>query len=103
MNTNLSENSCLTVETSRAIISESSTQMSRKFKEMQNCLNSQILDVINTAIETRVLPSIENVVGRQNSAKNASLDLRSDGLHRSNTVQENSQKDLRSNILHGRI
>ena len=67
---------------------------------MQNKPNSQISDVINNAIETRVLPSIENVVGRQNSAKNASLDLRSDELHCSNTVQENTQKDLRSNRLH---
>ena len=100
MNTNLSENSCLTVETSRAISSEISSQMSRKFEEMQSSLNSQILDVINTAIDTRVLPSIKNAVRRQNSAKNTSLDLRSDGLHQDNAAQENSQKDLRSNRLH---
>ena len=69
LNTNLSENSCLTVETSKAISSEISSQMSRKYEEMQSCSNSQILDVINAAIETRVLPSIKNVVERQNSAK----------------------------------
>ena len=100
LNTNLSENSCLTVETSRAISSEVASQMSRKFEEMQSSLNSQILDVINTAIDTRVLPSIKNAVRRQASAKNTSLDLRSDGLHQDNTVQEISQKDLRSNRLH---
>ena len=99
LNANPSENSCLTVETSRTISSEISAQMSRKFEEMQSSLNSQILDVINTAIETRVLPSIKNAVSRQNSAKNANLDLQSDGLHHSNAVQENSQKDLRSNRL----
>ena len=100
LNTNLSENSCLTVETSRAISSEISSQMSRKFEEMQFSLNSQILDVLNTAIDTRVLPSIKNAVRRQNSAKNTSLDLRSDGLHQDNAAQENSQQDFWSNRLH---
>ena len=67
---------------------------------MQPSLNSQILDVINTAIDTRVLPSIKNATRRQNSAKITSLALRSDGLHQDNAAQENSQKDLRSNRLH---
>ena len=61
MNTNLSEKN-LTVETSRAINSEISSQMSEKFEEIQTNLNSQILDVNNAAIETKVLPSIKNAV-----------------------------------------
>ena len=69
LNTNLSENSCLTVETSKVISSEISSQVSRKFEELQSSLNPQILDVINTAIDTRVLPNIKNAVRRQNSAK----------------------------------
>ena len=100
LNNNPSENSCLTIETSRAISSEISSQMSRKFQEMQTSLNSQILDVINTAIDTRVLPSIKNAVKRQNSAKTTNLDLRSDGLHEDTAAPENSQEDLRSNRLH---
>ena len=100
LNNNPSENSCLTIETSRVISSEISSQMSRKFQEMQTSLNSQILDVINTAIDTRVLPSIKHAVRRQNSAKNTSLDLRSDGLHEDTAAPGNSQKDLRSNRLH---
>ena len=100
LNNNPSENSCLTIETSRAISSEISSQMSRKFQELQTSLNSQILDVINTAIDTRVLPSITNAAKRQNSAKNTNLDLRSDGLHEDTAAPENSQKDLRSNRLH---
>ena len=100
LNNNPSENSCLTIETSIVISSEISSQMSRKFQEMQTSLNSQILDVINTAIDTRVLPSIKNAVRRQNSAKNTSLDLRSDGLHEDTAAPGNSQKDLRSNGLH---
>ena len=100
LNNNPSENSCLTIETSRAISSEILSQMSRKFQEMQTSLNSQILDVINTAIDTRVLTSIKNVVKRQNSAKNTNLDLRSDGLQEDTAAPENSQKDLRSNRMH---
>ena len=100
LNTNLCENSCFAVETSKAIRSEISSQMSRKLEEKQSSPNSQVLDVINTAIETRVLPSIKNVVGSLNLTKNTNLDLRSDGLHHSIVAQENSQKDLRSNRLH---
>ena len=96
LNNNPSENSCLTIETSRFISSEISSQMSRKFQEMQTSLNSQILDVINTANDTRELPSIKNAVRRQNSAKNTSLD----GLHEDTAAPGNSQKDLRSNRLH---
>ena len=100
LNNNPSEISCLTIETSRAISSEISSQMSRKSQEMQTSLNSQILDIINTAIDTRELPSIKNAVKRQNSAKNTNLDLRSDGLQEDTAAPENSQKDLRSNRLH---
>ena len=49
--------------------------MSKKSEEMQTNLNSQILDVINAAIETKVLPSIKNAVKSQYSAKNTNLDL----------------------------
>ena len=42
-NTNLSENSEITVETSRMINSEISSQMSRKIEEMKSDLNSHIL------------------------------------------------------------
>ena len=69
LNTNLSENSCLTVETSRAISSEISSQMSKKLEEKQANLNSQILDIINSAIEDKVLPSIKIAVKSQNSTK----------------------------------
>ena len=103
LNTNLSENSCLAVKTSKAITSEISSQMSRKLEEMQSCLNFQILDVINTVIETRVFPCIKNVVESQNPARNVNLDLRSDRPHRGSAAQENSQKDLRSNRLHAKM
>ena len=62
LNTKPSENSCLTVQTSGAISSETSTQMSKKFEEMQPNLNSNILDVINAAIENNELPGIKTLL-----------------------------------------
>ena len=100
MNTNLSENSGLTVETSRAISSEISSQMSRKLEKMTSDLNTRILDAINTANENRVVPSIKNAVGGQNSARNTNLDLLSDGPLPCNFSQVHPQRDFQSNGLH---
>ena len=88
------------METSRAISWEFSTQMSKKFEEMQTNLNSQTLDVIDAAIENKVLPGIKSPVKTQSSAKNTNLDLRSDGPHPNNFSQVHPQKDLQSNRLH---
>ena len=96
LNTNTSENSEITVETNRLINSEISSQMSRKIEELKTDLNSHILDVINSALEERVLPSIKNALETMNSAKNANLDLRSDGPHSNDFSQERAQRDLRS-------
>ena len=76
----LSEKSGSTAETSRAIYSEISSKMSIKLEEMKSDLNSHILDVINSAIKEKVIPSIKKAEGGKNSAKNTNLDLRSDGL-----------------------
>ena len=99
LNTNLSENSEITVETSRAISSEISSQMSRKLEEMKSDLNSHILEVINSAIDEKLLPSIENVITNKGEAKNAKLDLRSDERHPSRNVPMDLNSDLES---HGR-
>ena len=100
LNTNLSENSGLTVETSRANTSEISSQMPRKLEEMTSDLNTRILNAINTAIESRVLPSIRNAVGSQNSVRKAKLDLRSVGPHPNNLGQVFPQRDCWSNGQH---
>ena len=100
LNTNLSEKSEITAATSRAINSEISSQMSGKLKEMKSDLNSHILNVIDSPIEEKVILSIRNALGSQNSAENTILDLRSDGLHPSTFGQERLQRDLRSNDLH---
>ena len=99
LNTNLSENSEITVETSRMINSEISSQMSRKIEEMKSDLNSQILEVINSAIEERILPSIENVITSSRETKNTKWDLRSDGRHSHRNTQITQNSDLES---HGR-
>ena len=99
LNTNLSENSEITVETDRMINSEISSQMSRKIEEMKSDLNSHILEVINSAIEERILPSIENVIMSNREAKNTKWDLRSDGRHPDRNTQMTQNPDLES---HGR-
>ena len=67
---------------------------------MTSDLNIRILDVINTAIEKKMLSSIRKAVGGPTSAKIANLDLQSDGSHPSNNSQVRPQRDLRSNGLH---
>ena len=64
LNSNLSQNSGLTVETSRAINSETSSQVSRQLEELKSDLNAQVVEVINSAIAEKLLPSIENAVKR---------------------------------------
>ena len=88
------------METSRAISSEISTQMSKKFEEMQTNLNFQILDVFNASIEPKVLPSNKNAVKSQNSAKITNLDLQAGRPHPRNSSQARPQKVLQSNGLH---
>ena len=95
----MSENSEITVETSRMTNSEISSQMSRKIEEMKSYLNSRILEVINSAIEEKILPSIENVISSNREAKNAKWDLRSDGRHPDRNIQMTQNLDLE---LHGR-
>ena len=96
LNTNVSENSEITAETSRAINSEISSQMSSKLEDMKSDLNSHIL--INSAIEEKLIPS-KNAIG-ENSAENTNLDLRSDGPHPSNFSRMRAQRDFRSNGPH---
>ena len=99
LNTNASENSEITVETSRAINSEISSQMSRKLEEMRSDLNSHILSAIDSAIEEKVIPSIRNVLESQNTH----LDLRSDGPHPNTFEQVRPHRDLRSDAPHQQI
>ena len=77
--------------------------MSRKLEETKSDLNSHILNVLDYPIEEKVILSIGNAWGSQNSAENTNLDLRSDGPHPSTFSQEGLQRNLRSNGLHQEI
>ena len=90
----------MTEETSRAInleiSSRFSSRTSRNLEEMKSELNSHILDIINSAFEKRVIPSIKNAVVGQNSA----IKKNKFGPHPSNFSQVRPQRDFRSNGLH---
>ena len=64
------------------INNEITTQVTRKLHEIRKDLNTQILEVISSAIAEKVLPSIQNVLGVQNSGLNANRDHQCSGLDR---------------------
>ena len=63
---------------------------------MKSDMNSHILEVINSAIDRKVIPRIRSVLGDQNAARTVNMDLRSDGSHPSSRPQW----DLGSNGRH---
>ena len=83
LNTNGRENSEITIETARLINNEITCQVTRKLDETGSDLNTQILEVVNSAITEKVLPSIQNVLGVQNSESDAIRDPQSCRLNRS--------------------
>ena len=83
INTNSREKSEITIETARLINNEITSQVTRKLDEIRSDLNSQILEVINSAITEKVLPSIQNVLGVQNPESDAIRDSQSCRLNRS--------------------
>ena len=66
---------------------------------MKSDLNSHILKVINSTIEEKILPSIENVFTNNREAKNTNRGLRSDGRHPDRNIQMTPNLDPES---HGR-
>ena len=100
LNAYLSENSVNTAETNRVINSEISSQMSRKLDEIKSDLNFRIMELINSAIEGKILSSIENAVSSNEAAKNTKWDLRSDGRHPSTAEQTTQKLDSQSHRLH---
>ena len=71
INTNSRENSEITIETARLIKNEITSQVTRKLDEIRSDLNTQIWEVINSAIAEKVLLSIQNVLGVQNPGSDA--------------------------------
>ena len=62
---------------------EITSQVTKKLDEMRSDLNTQLLEVINSAISEKVLPSIQNVLGVQNSESDAIRDPQFGRLNRS--------------------
>ena len=58
INTNNRENSEITIDTARLKIMIITSQVTRKLDQIRSDLNTQILEVINSAITEMVLPSI---------------------------------------------
>ena len=83
INTNSRKNSEFTIETARLINNEITSQVTRKLDETGSDLNAQILEVVNSAITEKVLLSIQNVLGVQNSESDAIRDPQSCRLNRS--------------------
>ena len=96
MDTNLSENSEKTVETSRMINSEISSQMSKELVEMKSDLNSHTLEVLNTAIEEKILPNIENAIASNREVTETKWDLPCGVRHQDKVVQTTQKSDLKS-------
>ena len=67
INSSSRENSENTIEIARMINNEITSQVTRKLDEIRDDINKQVLEVINSAITEKVLPSIQNVVGIQKS------------------------------------
>ena len=78
LNSNSRENSESTVETMRLVNSE----ITKKIDELRRELNSQLVDVINSAITEKVLPDIRNLISSQNPVFRDEVDQRSSGLNR---------------------
>ena len=68
---------------------------------MKSDLFSHILNVIDSAIEEKAIPSIRNTLGSQNLAENTNLDLRSDGPHPSTFSQVRPLRD-RTRMIAGK-
>ena len=96
LNTNLSGTSEITVETSRTINSDISSQMSRKLVELKSNLISHIVEVLNTAIEEKILQIIENALAGNREVRDAKWDLRSGGRYSDKVAQMTQKSNLKS-------
>ena len=83
INTNSRENTEITRETARMINNEITSYVTRKLDDITQRLFTQILEVIDTTIAEKVLPSILNVLGVQKQGLYTKMDHRSGGLNRS--------------------
>ena len=98
-NTNSRENSETTMETTRFIGDEITSQVARKFNDIRYSLILQIQDAINTAITEKVLPSIENSLFAHGRANLTMGDHRFVGLQNNPRAPNFTMEDHRSSGL----
>ena len=94
--TNSRENSEITIETTRLINDEISSQLSRKLNEIKTSLNSQIQNALSAAITNTVLPSIQNTLNMQGGPNFTIVDPRSNEPHQGSKAASSANKNLRS-------
>ena len=94
--TNSRENSEITIETTRLINDEISSQLSRKLNEIKTSLNSQIQNAISAVITNTVLTSIQNTLNMQGEPNFNIVDPRSNEPHQGLKAACSISKDLRS-------
>ena len=81
----------MAIETTRIISDEIRNQVARRIHEIKSSLDFQIQNAISTAIEEKVLPSIQNTLIMQGRTNCNVMDRRSSGLQGSRGA-ENPQK-----------
>ena len=96
LNTNSRENREITIETTRLIKDEISSQLSRKLNEIKTSLNSQIQNAILAAITDTVLPSIQNTLSKQGEPNFTIVDPRCNEPHQGSKAASSASKNLRS-------
>ena len=94
--TNSRENSEITIETTRLINDEISSQLSRKLNEIKTSLISQIQNAVSAAITNTVLPSIQNTLNMQGEPNFTFVDPRSKEPHQGLKAASSASKVLRS-------
>ena len=96
LNTNSRENSEITIETTRLINDEISSQLSRKLNEIKTSLSSQIQNAISAAITNTMRPSIQNTLNMQGEPNFTIADQRPNEPHQGLRATSSASKDLRS-------
>ena len=99
LNTNIRENSEITIETTRLINEKISNQMSRKLNEVKTSLSSQVQEAITAAITNTVLPAIQNTLETQGRLDFTVVDRGSNGPHLSPGPTDFTVRDRRSGGL----
>ena len=87
LNSNSRENSEHTLETVRQV----NIEVTRRIEELKRDLNSQVIESINSAINEKILPSIQNTLGSQRPGFLEDMDHRSSKLSRTTEAKNRNR------------